>query len=852
MRCKPAPIILCAIFYALSFAGQVNATADSGGGIIESATGYAATGAATASGYAATGAATASGYAATSAAAVNKDATLAPYFYVEGEGGADDFPLKDTTVTANINGVIADIYVKQTYGNEGGRPINARYVFPASTRASVHGMTLQIGDDLVSAQIKEREEAQAKFTKAKSEGKSAALLEQQRSNVFSMNVANIMPGDIAEIELHYTELLAPCEGVYQFVFPTVVGPRYSSQFSEGATLAGAPQADTLQVGAPQTGGSQTGVPQAGGPQASTLQTGSLQTGSPQAVMLQTGSPQRGSPQAITLQTRSLNAGSPQVVLLQTGAPQTGAPQADAPQADAPQASALQTGAPQADAPQADVPQTGGPQTGVPQAGAFDAIPYLTAGETPPGSYDICVNISAGVPITGLACLSHGVDVAWDGETGARVTLSDPREYAGNRDYILEYKLTGQEIGCGIMLQKGEDENVFMLTIQPPERFEADNVPPREFIFVLDVSGSMSGYPLDAAKALIKSLLSGIRDTDSFNIVLFSGASVLMSTESLPATDANIKYAIDMVDRQNGGGGTELAQALRTAVDIRKMGEDMCRSVVVITDGYISEEKATIDIINANLNDTSFFAFGIGESVNRSLIEGVAKAGMGEAFIVTGEANAYSEAQRFRKYIESPVLTDISVEYEGVGVYDLLNSNPPTLFVQKPITLLGKWRGEPSGSVKITGKSGEGDFLYRFDLSGVEAAEANTALGYLWARTKVDMLMSYGFSSEGEQAPVKDEIINVGLKYSMMTPYTSFVAVIDKVRNTDMAGKDVNQPLPLPRHVSNLAVGYTVGAEPGLVPLAAGLLIPAIAAIAKAKRKARGTPRASCPTPLKMH
>lgn len=161
--------------------------------------------------------------------------TLSPYFFVENEAsGTESFPLKNTDVSVQVNGVIADVVVRQTYGNEGKTPINARYIFPASTRAAVQGMKMTMGEKVIVAKIKEKEAAKKEFDEAKKSGKSASLLSQQRPNVFTMNVANIMPGDKVDIELHYTELLVPAEGVYEFVYPTVVGPRYSSQSAEEA------------------------------------------------------------------------------------------------------------------------------------------------------------------------------------------------------------------------------------------------------------------------------------------------------------------------------------------------------------------------------------------------------------------------------------------------------------------------------------------------------------------------------------------------------------------------------------------------------------------------------------------
>ena len=157
-----------------------------------------------------------------------EDKTLAPYFFVQGDPSIDRLPLKDTRVEISISGVIADVKVVQTYRNEGVRPINASYVFPASTRAAVYAMRMRLGDEVIVAKIKEKEIAKKEFEEAKKEGKSASLLEQDRPNVFSMHLANVMPQEQVEIELHYTELLVPTSGTYEFVFPTVVGPRYPS------------------------------------------------------------------------------------------------------------------------------------------------------------------------------------------------------------------------------------------------------------------------------------------------------------------------------------------------------------------------------------------------------------------------------------------------------------------------------------------------------------------------------------------------------------------------------------------------------------------------------------------------
>ena len=613
------------------------------------------------------------------------DATLAPYFLIDGmDTATDSFPLKETNVSVNINGIFAETFVTQTYSNEGQEPINATYVFPASSRVTIHGMKMEIGDEIITAKIKEKEEARHDYEQAKSEGKSASLLEQQRPNVFTMDVANVMPGDIIRIELHYTEMITPTDGIYQFVFPTVAGPRYTSP----------------------------SVP------------------------------------------KSLKAET------------------------------------------------------------WIASPFLRLGDTPREKYNINVNLSAGVPITDLQCGSHKIDVAWDNQTSARISLSNPEEFAGNRDFILDYTRTGTEISSGLMLGTGDSENFFLLMVQPPERYTPETIPPREYIFILDVSGSMYGFHLDTSKELIRDLAGSLRETDRFNVILFSDSLIQMSPESVPATAENVQKAFALIDNEEGGGGTELAPALETALAI-PAAPGAARSVIAITDGYISGEREIFDIIGRNIGTTNFFSFGIGSSVNRYLIDGIAKTGLGESFVVTDPSEAASTADRFRTYIQSPVLTDVQVTYDGFDVYDIEPPTLSTLFASRPIVLFGKWKGEPSGTIHITGKTGGRDYAEDIPVSAAIPLEANNIIQYLWARTRVERLTDYGMT-EDLQANAKKEVTELGLRYSMMTPYTSFIAVTEKVRNTEGKSTDVKQPLPIPMNVSEWAIGngYTVGSEPG--------------------------------------
>ena len=265
-------------------------------------------------------------------------------------------------------------------------------------------------------------------------------------------------------------------------------------------------------------------------------------------------------------------------------------------------------------------------------------------------------------------------------------------------------------------------------------------------------------------------------------------------------------------------------------------QDVSRSIVLVTDGYVSGEQGVFDYIRENLDRCNVFAFGIGSAVNRYLIEGVAKAGMGEPFIVTQEADAPAIAAKFQEYIQTPVLTDIQIHPVGFDVYDVHPAHMPDLFAERPVILFGKWRGAAGGTIELRGKTGHGDYLGGLDVAGIQPEDANGALRYLWARSRIAELSDYG-SRVSDAARIAD-ITSLGLKYNLLTQYTSFMAIREGVRNAQGAAEDVDQPLPLPEGVSDLAVGggMETGSEPELVWLVTATLAVALIMFRRGRRR----------------
>lgn len=610
------------------------------------------------------------------------DKTLSPYFKVleEGKGNLENLPLQSTSAQVDIAGVIADVKVRQVYQNRGDEPIEAIYVFPASTRAAVYGMKMTLGERVVIAKIKERKAARVAYTHAKKQGKRASLLEQHRPNVFQMNIANIMPGDEIIVELSYTELIVPEQGIYEFVYPAVVGPRYSETPAENVSAS---------------------------------------------------------------ENWIMN-------------------------------------------------------------------PFLDQDVAPPYTFNIKTSISAGIPIQALNSPSHKVHVDYDDQETAKISLKTQDNQNADRDYILRYQLRGKEIKTGLLLYKGEQENFFLLMSQPPKKVIEDNIPAREYIFVVDVSGSMRGFPLDTSKRLMVELLSNLRPTDSFNILFFSGGSSTLAEASLPVTQSNIEKAITMMENQRGNGSTQLLPALQHAMALPAK-KSTSRSFIIVTDGFVTVEKEAFQYVKDNLNNANFFSFGIGSSINRFLIEGLARVGKGEPFVITSAIDAFPVAQRFREYIETPVLTGIEVNFNGFDTYDVEPQQVPDLFAERPLIMYGKWRGNANGNIQIKGHQGQSVYSETMTVDKTEASGSNEALRYLWARNRIAELGD--FEKLHPDLVRKAEITTLGLNYNLLTAYTSFIAVDEIIANPEADNHTVKQPLPLPKGVSNLAVGGIIPTAP---------------------------------------
>ena len=772
--------------------------------------------------------------------------------------------LEHTDVHAFVSGHIVRVDVEQVFGNPYETPIEAVYTFPLSHRGAVDRMRMTIRSDgeerIIDGEIEEREQARQMYEEARDAGYVASLLEQERPNIFTQSVANIEPNAEIIISISYVETLEEIDGEYTLVFPTVVGPRYIPGYPAGGIQL--PEGCIARDGIVLRGPAQM-TPQGEG-------------------NIVVDSDVRKLEEAVPIERPDWNPGDEEPILNMAfkvtyvdGSVEPGAFFAN------------NTGV------------VGGrwfcwqqPDPGAPFSPGTDQVPdasKITPMPVRPGTragHDISITVeieTGGAEIKQVDAPLHEINeiapTMGKGSKGRKVFELASKAEIPNRDFVLEWSLGNDGIDESILVhaEAGKDGLVdghIAIILNPPPRVEDVDVPARELVFVLDTSGSMRGFPIEKAKAVMTKAIDAMRPEDTFNLITFAGDTHILWDAPRPATRENRELATKFLANREGGGGTEMMKAIRAAlvqgpgagsrldgtelanlpadgrsvririayaqladgalriteelsipvetsialpetpgtegleVDldgkwITKEGKRVLvldkasfvesddandapmRIVVFMSDGYVGNDQAMISEVRKNADTTRVFSFGIGNSVNRYLLDGMAEAGRGAVEYVLLNDKADEAVDRLARRIETPVLIDVSMEFEGIELLDVLPSgkNLPDLYDEKPIVILARYEKPGDGTITLRGRTGSGAWSREVPISLPAEVEAHDVVATLWARAMVDEILNphlaqlqMGLVDES----VEERIVALGKAHSIMTPFTSFVA-IEKTR-----------------------------------------------------------------------
>ncbi len=580
-----------------------------------------------------------------------------------------DCPLRHTAVTAEVAGFVAAVTVKQRFENPFDRPIEAIYTFPLSARGAVNAMRIRTGDRTIRGEIRRREEARRIYDDARAAGRLAALLDEERPNVFTQRIANLVPGASVEVAIEYHETLVYEAGAFEWTFPTVVGPRF--------------------------------VPGGGR---------------------------------------------------------------------------------------------------VPDAARI-APPVTPEGTRAGHDLSLEVAIEAGVPIREIVSKLHEIDVARPGPTSARVSLLRKRELP-NRDFVLRFAVAGADVRSGVLAHRNAGDGYASFVLLPPERVTPDRVAPKELVFVVDRSGSQSGLPLSKAKETLLWILERMGPDDTFQVVSFSNETELLFPRPERATPDARRRARAYVDALQANGGTHMSEAIAEIAGAPADAHRL-RIVTFMTDGYVGNDHEVIDLVRRLRGTSRWFAFGTGNSVNRYLLDAIARHGGGEVEHVLLSDAGDVVARKFWERISSPVLTDVRLEFQGLDVAEVFPRQPSDVWAERPLVFHARYARPGRGRVVVHGFRAGEPWRGELDVDLPARAAGNESIAAMWARAKVDDLLARdlaGLQAERFPEPLRDEVVGIALAHAILTPFTSFVAVEDRVVNEGGTQRTVTVPVEMPQGV----------------------------------------------------
>ncbi len=434
-------------------------------------------------------------------------------------------------------------------------------------------------------------------------------------------------------------------------------------------------------------------------------------------------------------------------------------------------------------------------------------PVLKPGERTGHDIALAVTLDAGVPIQDLRCRSHEVEMQRTGDSRATVSLK-PFDTIPNKDFMLAWDVAGEQPEMALLAHRaGDTGGFFSLMIQPKAEFEVGEITPKEMIFVVDCSGSMRGEPISAAKQAMRRCITHMQPGDTFRVIRFSEAASQLSQEPLTNTPENIRRGLVYIEQMSGSGGTQMIEGIKAALDYPEDPERL-RIVSFMTDGYIGNETEILAAIEDKLGGARLFAFGVGSSVNRYLLERMAEVGRGTVEYMRPNEDSSELVERFYERIDKPFLIDIDIDWSGLQVADIYPKRIPDLFAAQPVILHGRYTEPGAGAIRVRGRLAGELWSQRLDVELPQQNEHNAALASLWARARIKDLM--GRMYHGEDEAIVAQVTNLALEFRLMSAYTAFVAVEETVVREDGELRTVYQPVPMPEGVSYEGVFGPVG------------------------------------------
>ncbi len=600
-----------------------------------------------------------------------------------------------------ITGMVATAELTQSFQNTSSDWQEGIYVFPLPEKAAVSYMEMQIGDRRIVSKIKEKQEAKRIYAQAKKQGKKAALVEQERPNLFTQSVANIAPGETISVTLRYQHAITYDQGEFSVRIPMTLTPRYIP----GNALLN----DDIEIANNGSHGWGWSV--------ATDQVNDAQRITP---FMQSSS-----------QALSTRNNEEQVI------------------------------------------------------------------NKPLNPMTLSVSLNAGLPLAAIDSPYH--DIVINKANGKHQVTTRTSNIPMDRDFELRWQPVAEQAPSAAVFmettetiktkdtqtESPETSNDYaLLMLLPPQQESLTATLPRQAIFIIDTSGSMQGSSIVQAKQSLQLALTRLGPQDQFNIIEFNSNYTQLFSQPQTADSQNIQRAQQFVNRLQANGGTEMAPALQAALTSPEQ-EGFLKQVVFITDGSVGNETALFALIDQHLSNARLFTVGIGSAPNSFFMRKSAEFGRG-TFTYIGKTQEVAERMNslFRK-LESPVLSNLSIEWPDSVQAESWPKQLPDLYLGEPLLVHSRFdKGLSKGNHRIIvrGKIAGQDWQRSLKLTKTapnNTSKATKGIAKLWGREKISALLDEKVRGR-DASEVRNDVLAVALQHQLISPYTSLVAVEEKI------------------------------------------------------------------------
>lgn len=395
---------------------------------------------------------------------------------------------------------------------------------------------------------------------------------------------------------------------------------------------------------------------------------------------------------------------------------------------------------------------------------------------PVGSLSVNVQVESSDAIGPVYSPSHNLAVVRDGSFAFRAGYEASNQRPAE-DFSLYYGLASDEISTNLLTyrESADEDGFFTLMITPPVKVEAERILPKDVIVVLDQSGSMFGEKWDQAREAVKFVLDNLNEGDRFNVIVFSTGYRIFANDLQPVSEADA--AKDWIDGLEATGGTDIDAALRAAMDMT----DRERQAVVLflTDGLPTEGETDAGAILDNVEGAAppnarIFTFGVGDDVDTFLLDQLYQAFRGAGTYVRPDERIDEEVSALYSKISAPVLTNVTLEVDGVLVEDMIPAVPlPDLFAGTQLIIAGRYRDGGPATIRLSGEVDGAQQVYTTEVTFPDHAGGEVFIPRLWATRKIGALLN-AIRLNGEDPELVDSIVRLSIRYGIITPYTSFL------------------------------------------------------------------------------